>query len=140
MERDEDEVEILAARVKKAIHQSKELIRQSKVLEVQTAVFLNQLKTEREFANYPIVHAQPDFGSILSPLKWVVKAALQITGATMGNLQLVDPASGALRIAAQYGFRKPFLDFFQCVHENQAACGAALRSRGRVIVEDVTQN
>ena len=37
MERDEDEVEVLAARVKKAIHQSNELIRQSKVLEVQTA-------------------------------------------------------------------------------------------------------
>lgn len=103
-----------------------ELIRQSKVLEVQTAVFLNQLKTEREFANYPTVHAQPDFGSILSPLKWVVKAAPQITGATMGNLQLVDPASGGLRIAAPYGFGKPFLDFFECVHENHGSvrCGA----------------
>ena len=44
MEPDEGEVEVLAARVKKAIHQSNELIRQGKVLAVQTAVFLNQLK------------------------------------------------------------------------------------------------
>lgn len=83
MERDPTKVEVLAARVEKAIHQSHELIRQSKMLEVWTAVFLNQLKNEREFTPYPMAQAQP-FGNILSPLKWVLKAALQITGRPWG--------------------------------------------------------
>jgi hypothetical protein len=61
-------------------------------------------------------------------------------GADMANLQLMDPVSGDLHIAAQYGFRRPFLDFFECVHENQAVCGTAFRRGSRVIVEDVTHS
>ena len=58
-----------------------------------------------------------------------------MTRADMGNLQLVKGAS--LEISAHRGFGQPFLDYFGTVHEDQAACGAALRSRERVIVEDV---
>src|SRR5262249_51707118 len=45
-----------------------------------------------------------------------------------------------LRIVAQRGFRRPFLDFFECVHDGQAACGAALKSAERIIVEEVANS
>jgi len=139
---DPKEVELLATRVEKAIHRSQELIRESRMLEVRTTVFLNQWKSEPEFDGYRTVRTQPDLGmeNLGSSLKRVVKSALQITGADMANLQLIDPVSGDLHIAAQYGFQRPFLDFFECVHENEAACGTAFKRGGRVIVEDVTQS
>jgi hypothetical protein len=73
-------------------------------------------------------------------LEWVVDAALQITGADMGNLQLFDAASNSLRIEAQRGFSEPFLDFFGRVHDGQAACGTAIQRQERVIVSDVTES
>jgi hypothetical protein len=62
--------------------------------------------------------------------------AISVSGADMGNIQLLDE-SGTLRIAAQIGFEQPFLQFFSRVHAGEAACGAALKAAQRVIVEDV---
>ena len=42
-----------------------------------------------------------------------------------------------LRITAQRGFDTPFLEFFDAVHGDQAACGTALQRGERVIVDDV---
>jgi PAS domain S-box-containing protein len=67
-----------------------------------------------------------------------VDAAIAVTAADMGNIQLLDHGSGALKIVASRGFDKPFLEFFNAVHEGQAACGTALRSGERVVIEDVT--
>ena len=64
-------------------------------------------------------------------------AAMLATGAPLGNVQLVNPASGALEIVAQRGFGKEFLDFFALVHFHGSACAAALRDRGPVLVSDV---
>jgi hypothetical protein len=142
MGHDQKEVELLATRVEKAIHRSQELIRESRMLEVRTTGFLNQWNSEPEFDGYRGVRTQPDLGieDVSSSLKRVVNRALQITGADMANLQLIDPVSGDLNIVAQNGFQRPFLDFFECVHENEAACGTACKRGGRVIVEDVTQS
>ena len=41
---------------------------------------------------------------------------------------------------AQHRFHKPFFDLFERVDENEAACGTAFKSGGRVVVEDVTQS
>ena len=65
----------------------------------------------------------------------ILDAAIEITGAQMGNIQLLDGDS--LRITAQRGFDRPFLEFFASVHGDQAACGAALQRGERVIVDDV---
>jgi signal transduction histidine kinase/CheY-like chemotaxis protein len=74
-------------------------------------------------------------------LEGILDAAIAITGADKGNIQLLDVASGALKIAAQRGFEQSFLDFFANVDRGEtAACGAALQSAERVIVEDVTQS
>lgn len=74
-------------------------------------------------------------------LNEILDAAIAITGADKGNIQLLDPVSDALRIAVQRGFEKPFLDFFSAVHDGEGAtCVAALQSAERVVVEDVTRS
>jgi two-component sensor histidine kinase len=67
----------------------------------------------------------------------ILDAAIAVTGADKGNLQLLDPDAGALTIAAHRGFDAPFLEFFKHVRDDPSACGAALRSGERVIVDDV---
>lgn len=59
------------------------------------------------------------------------------TGADMGNIQVYDPATRALRLQAQLGFREPFLQYFREVRLHEAACGTAFSSRATVIVADV---
>jgi PAS domain S-box-containing protein len=68
-----------------------------------------------------------------------LRVAEAITHADMGNIQLLD-AAGALRIEAQHGFSAEFLDFFNAVHNNQAACGTALERHERVVVADVVHS
>jgi two-component system CheB/CheR fusion protein len=68
----------------------------------------------------------------------IVDAAIAITGADMGNMQMVDHTLKALQIVASRGFEKPFLEFFNTVHEGRAACGTAMQQGARVIIEDVT--
>jgi PAS domain S-box-containing protein len=73
-------------------------------------------------------------------LNAVVDTAIAITGAEKGNLQLIDPTTRVLTIAAQRGFGEPFLKFFASVCDDAAACAAAMRSGERVIVEDVRES
>jgi signal transduction histidine kinase len=77
-------------------------------------------------------------GDAEPPLLEIVDAAIAITGADMGNIQLLDRGSGALKIVASRGFESPFLEFFNTVHEGQAACGSAMKSCARVVIDDVT--
>jgi PAS domain S-box-containing protein len=75
-----------------------------------------------------------DMGSLMND---ILDVAIEIADAEMGNIQLIDPRSGALKIVAQRGFETDFLAFFDSVHEGVAACGKITESGGRVIVEDV---
>ncbi|HZY52107.1 MAG TPA: GAF domain-containing protein [Reyranella sp.] len=65
----------------------------------------------------------------------VLCRVLTAVGAEMGNIQVLE--DGVLRIAAQQGFERRFLDFFAAVKGDDSACGRALQTGGRVIVEDV---
>jgi two-component system CheB/CheR fusion protein len=77
-------------------------------------------------------------GDVHTMLDNVIRAAVDITDAEMGNIQLGNEA-GALTIAAQIGFDRPFLDFFARVDTHtESACGAVVAGRQRVLVEDVT--
>ena len=70
----------------------------------------------------------------------IVFAAIEIMHADMGNMQQITK-DGELRIVAQSGFKQSFLDFFNCVSDDShAACAAAMASKKRVIVKDVTQS
>jgi two-component sensor histidine kinase len=65
-------------------------------------------------------------------------AAIDISGAAKGNVQVFDPVSNALRIVAQRGFSLAFLDFFNAVEaETAAACAVAMKRTSPVIVSDI---
>lgn len=78
-------------------------------------------------------------GAFSDLLNEILDAGIAITGAEMGDIQLID-GEGALRITSQRGFEAPFLQFFDKVQPGYSACGTALRRRERVIVEDVSSS
>jgi PAS domain S-box-containing protein len=66
----------------------------------------------------------------------ILDAAIEVTEADLGNIQLVD--QGILRIVAERGCPAEFLNFFHEVsHDTTAACGAALSGGSRVMIEDI---
>src|SRR5215475_6803574 len=73
-----------------------------------------------------------------SILDCVLDGGLELTEATLGNVKLVDQRKGYLTIAAQRGFHREFLDFFNRanVDNSLSICGRALRER-RAIISDV---
>ena len=74
-------------------------------------------------------------------LSAVVDVAAAITGAPRGSLQLVELGSGEMTIAAQHGFDTRFLRFFTRVREDApVTAAAAVRTKERVVVEDVTRS
>jgi signal transduction histidine kinase/DNA-binding NarL/FixJ family response regulator len=103
----------------------------------QAAANLQDMNRLQEVANQcmrPGDHFQECLAAILG-------AAIDITRADKGNIQLFDAGTNCLKVASQKGFDKPFLTFFSEVRVDEAAAsGLALRSNGRVIVEDVTQS
>ena len=68
----------------------------------------------------------------------ILAFGLELLHADRGNVQLVDPATGALRIAAQHGFDAEFLDYFAVVADNGSACGRAAWRAAQVVIADVT--
>lgn len=94
----------------------------------------------------PQVTADASFGpltvtpAVVTVLEETLNAALRRAEADMANAQLLDPTSGTLRIAAQRGFTRRFLDFFEVVERADSACGAALAERQPVWVDDVANS
>jgi PAS domain S-box-containing protein len=79
-------------------------------------------------------------GDFAGCLDAILDAAVTISTAEKGNVQLLDPETGSLVIAAHHGFHRPFLDFFSGVQQATAACGTALGAAKRVMVEDVKKS
>jgi two-component system CheB/CheR fusion protein len=74
-------------------------------------------------------------------LRTVLDAALEVTGAQKGNVQIYDERAGRLRIVAHHGFAPAFLEFFACVRDDDAAaCRESLRRNERVVVEDIARS
>jgi signal transduction histidine kinase len=70
-------------------------------------------------------------------LEEVLTATMAIQHADFGNVQLCNPESHALEIAAQRGFDAEFLDHFAAVDDSRTAWGRAMQSRSRIVIEDV---
>jgi hypothetical protein len=79
--------------------------------------------------------AAPTLGALLDE---VLEFALTLLHAERGNVQLVDPATGALRIAAQRGFGSEFVTYFATVADDRSACGRAAQHHAQVVITDVT--
>ena len=74
-------------------------------------------------------------GNIADLLRDLLAAAIDITAAEMGHIQLLENTT--LRIAVQQGLSEPLRRFFDAAEAQQAACGIAAARGERVIVEDV---
>lgn len=75
--------------------------------------------------------------SLREGLHEMLTTTIELLGADMGDVQLLD-GRGLLTIAAQTGFGHDFLEFFRKVStEDDSACGRALRSGKRIVIEDV---
>jgi GAF domain-containing protein len=83
----------------------------------------------------------PECRNLRSLLDCVLSRGLEVTGAALGNIQLMDWKSGALTIAAQHGFNEDFLRVFSIVTAaDGSVCGRAVRGRCAIIVEDVLRD
>jgi PAS domain S-box-containing protein len=68
----------------------------------------------------------------------ILSAVIDLLGADKGNIQLLDAASRTLSVVAQRGFGEDFLEFFRKVDAgDDSACGRALRSGQRILIEDI---
>ena len=77
---------------------------------------------------------------IAACLRDVLNVAIDITGADKGNIQLLERNSGVLKLFAQSGFEDEFAEFFENVVGDDTVCGLAMRTKQRVIVEDITKS
>ena len=71
-------------------------------------------------------------GQIEKSLDKVIEAAVAISGANKGYLQLLNPGTGTLMLAAQRGFNEPSLKLFQQIQET-----SGVSSAHRMIIEDL---
>jgi two-component system, chemotaxis family, CheB/CheR fusion protein len=79
-------------------------------------------------------------GNLEAVVGEIVDAAVAISGADFGNVQILDRASGELRIAAQRGFPVGWLEDWNAAHHRQCASRTALERRERVVVEDIERD
>ena len=70
----------------------------------------------------------------------LLEAALDRSPADAANAQLIDRNRGGLYIAAQQGFERPFLDFFERVTVDGSACAVAATKRTTVMVPNVVRS
>jgi signal transduction histidine kinase len=76
--------------------------------------------------------------TLADAMQEILRAAIEMQGAELGNVQILNPISGMLEIVAQQGFHGPFLDFFREVSpEHDSACARALKAGRRHVIEDV---
>jgi GAF domain-containing protein len=76
-----------------------------------------------------------------SLLEQLLSTSLALTGASLGNVQLIDWKTGNLSIAAQRGFDDDFLGVFRVVGAGHgSACGRAVRMRAAIVVADVMRD
>ena len=78
-----------------------------------------------------------DGDDVDSCLGEILNVAIEITGADKGNIQLLNGDSETLRLVTQIGFDDPFLELFECGGNGDSACGVALHSKQRVVVENI---
>lgn len=79
-------------------------------------------------------------GHLADVLASVLEAAVAIAESDFGSIQLLDPASGDLRIVAHHGFPDWWVAFWNSVSKGVGSCGTALDRGERVVIEDVTQS
>ncbi len=62
---------------------------------------------------------------------------MALVGGDFGNIQIVDPATGSLRLVTQAGFGLEFLDYFAVVEDVHSTCGRARPGKAQTAIGDV---
>ncbi|HYV28495.1 MAG TPA: PAS domain S-box protein, partial [Candidatus Eisenbacteria bacterium] len=101
----------------------------------------SEQRARREFLDMSLLHdisqQLAKTGDLPILLERMLDAAVDLTHAERGTVQLLDPRSGALKLVAHRGFQRPFLDFFASVPSEQVSGATMMQSGERVIVEDM---
>lgn len=79
-------------------------------------------------------------GNTRSLFEQAVAAALEITGADMGNIQVLDESSGQLQVVACRNLGVSLPACCLQVDKRLAACGIAVRQAERLIIDDVAHS
>jgi two-component system CheB/CheR fusion protein len=114
----------------------------------ETALRESERKLEAELNVMQVLHrttttvmTATTAGTMQSALEEILSAAITLTGADFGDVQLLDADSQRLRIFVQRGFAPLFLEAFASIGpEDGSACGRALRTRETICIEDVTHD
>jgi DNA-binding NarL/FixJ family response regulator len=71
-------------------------------------------------------------------LNGILDAAIEISAADFGTVQIYDQKTGELKLMAYRGFGPAFVKFFETIRDDSCCCcGAALKAGTRIVVEDV---
>ena len=101
-----------------------------------SAADLKAMRRLNEIGAYCVIEGH----EIAECLEEVLKVAIEITGADKGGIQLLDNETGVLTIATQIGFEESFVELIESATTGDTACGVALLTKQRVIVEDITES
>lgn len=94
---------------------------------------LNALTTIHELSIRTVTN-----GEFEQLLQDILDAAIDIMKADKGSLQLLEGDS--LKILAQHGHDKSFLDFFASAEHQASSCGEAMYRAERVVVPDIEES
>ena len=70
-------------------------------------------------------------------LEQILKGSIELFRGEMGTIQLYDERENVLRTVVRIGFTEEFSDEFQAVPMGYSCCGAAMKQRRRIIIENV---
>jgi PAS domain S-box-containing protein len=74
-------------------------------------------------------------------LEEILQSSVRLMRADFGAVHLYDAERKVLQLAAAHGFDEPFVETFRVVGaDDHAACGRAIRTGKRVMIEDVEQD
>ena len=77
----------------------------------------------------------------IAELHRLLEAAIESDGAAKGNIQVLEPETGTLRILVQKGFGADFLAHFEVVKAfDSSACGRAAGIGNDVLISDVEKD
>jgi two-component system, chemotaxis family, CheB/CheR fusion protein len=118
------------------------------IKQAETALRDSERKLEAELNVMRVLHrttttvmTATSVETMQNALEEILSAAIMLTGADFGNVQLLDATSRKLKVIVQRGFAPAFLEAFTSVGpEDGSACGRALCTRETVCIEDVTRD
>ena len=73
-------------------------------------------------------------------LREILESAVEIADSDFGTIQLFNPETGDLRIAAHHGLSQQWFDDWSTVSPKRSLCVIALERRERVVVENVEKS